>query len=120
MISNASEAARQLYNAFLSQGNMFNILFSLGEYGANSTQGKDTPAHHSRQYGILADKIEAKIKALLFESHPEYRDDLKENVILSLIITGSANTFFKYQSEDPETVIAILSDLIGCIVTYHK
>lgn len=98
-ITNSPEATRQLCNAALSQGNLFNILFP----------------DDDRSYGILTNKLEKKIKDIIFESHPELKDDLRENVIISLFIQGSVYTFMKYKDSNANEVIEILAEVIGRI-----
>ncbi|MBP3326248.1 MAG: TetR/AcrR family transcriptional regulator [Coprococcus sp.] len=95
-ITNSPEATRQLCKAALSQGNLFNILFP----------------DDDRSYGVLTNKIEKKIKEIIFESHPELRNDIRENVIISLFIQGSVYTFMKYKDSNATEVTEILADII--------
>lgn len=115
-IDSPAEATMHIYYALLSQGNMFNILFSLGEYGEKLTRtyGNDTSSL-SRQYGILADKLESKIKQQLLLSHPEYETELRVHVNLTMIVNGCINTFYKYHKENSDQVISILADIVNCI-----
>lgn len=95
-ITNSSEAACQLCNAFISQGNLFNILFP----------------DNNRSYGTLTNKLEKKIKDIIFESHPEFKEDLRENVTISLIIQGCAYTILKYKDTNAQEAIKIMADII--------
>ncbi len=101
-ITNSAEATRQLCHAALSQGNLFKILFP----------------DDDRSYGVLTNKLEKKIKDIIFESHPELVNDLRENVIISLFIQGSVYTFMKYKDSNANEVIDILADVISKI-TYR-
>lgn len=102
-ITNSGEASRQLCAAFINQGHLFNILFP----------------NDNRSYGVLCNKIEEKIEEILFESHPEFKEDVKERVIISMIIQGSVNAFLKYKNEDTTKVVETIANLVDCMVRYH-
>ena len=86
----------------ITQGHLFNILFP----------------DDDRSCGVLTNKLEARIKELIFITHPEFKDNLEKNITISLLIQGSVHTFLKYKEEDTEQVIEILADTIGRIADH--
>ena len=102
IITDPAAAARLLCTAFITQGHLFNILFP----------------DDDRSCGVLTNKLEARIKELIFITHPEFKDNLEKNITISLLIQGSVHTFLKYKEEDTEQVIEILADTIGRIADH--
>ena len=84
IITDPAAAARLLCTAFITQGHLFNILFP----------------DDDRSCGVLTNKLEARIKELIFITHPEFKDNLEKNITISLLIQGSVHTFLKYKEED--------------------
>lgn len=102
IITDPAAAARLLCTAFITQGHLFNILFP----------------DDDRSCGVLTNKLEARIKELIFITHPEFKDNLEKNITISLLIQGSVHTFLKYKEEDTDQVIEILADTIGRIADH--
>lgn len=75
IINDPATFTRELFNAFLSQKSMINILFS-----------------GSQNYK-LADNIEQCIREFVFELHPEYRKNISFHLQLSYRIKGGYYAF---------------------------
>ncbi len=80
------------YN-FYSQGKLFDTIFS------------------GSRMDVLVNKLEKKCKEKIFQVHPEYRDNLKANVLLSSTIFGCFHSFFEYRDKDIEVVINCLAQI---------
>jgi hypothetical protein len=98
-ITNPGSAARHLCTAFITQGHLFNILFP----------------DDDRSCGVLTNKLETRIKDLIFAAYPDYKDNLQKNITISLLIQGSVHTFLKYKEENTEQVIDLLAETVGRI-----
>lgn len=88
-----SQVTRELTCGFVAQSSLINILFSGNE--------------RSR----LAYRIEESLKELIFERYPDYKDDLKWNIVLSYCIQGAYWAFQGSRGQDVNQVIDIISDI---------
>lgn len=91
------EFTRELTYAFVAQSRLINMLFS-----------------GSRQ-SHLSTRIEERMKERVFESHPELRNDLYWNVLLSYCIQGAYGAFQSNRDSDISEVIAIIGSITGKI-----
>lgn len=88
-----AQFTKELAYAFVAQSSLINILFS------------------GNQRSHLANRIEEGLKENIFERYPEYREDLKRNIILSYCIQGAYWAFQGSRGQDVNEVIAIISDI---------
>lgn len=88
------EFTRELFLAFFAQNSLITALFS------------------GKQKSRLADRIEYGVKGLIFEKYPEYRDDVKKNIILSCCIQGGYHAY----AGNPGCDVDMLVETIGEIV----
>lgn len=93
IMENTAEFSRELFLAYISQNSLIRILFS------------------GKQQNHLADKIEKSIKELIFEKYPQYRENMKINIVLSYCIQGGYHAFVGNPECDEGMLIDVLSDL---------
>lgn len=93
IFSNQKEFVRQLFIVYSSQKNLINILFS------------------GNRNGLFIEKVERFLKKLIFEHYPNYKDDVKANIILSYGIYGGFYAFSECSEKDYEKALDILSDI---------
>lgn len=86
-------STNQLIRAFISQGELFNIIFS----GSRA----DTVVH----------KIHQQILSIIYEEHPEYKDDISKSVMLTTLIYGSFHAYSLYKEHDIEEILKGLEPL---------
>ena len=92
------DGIRLMTEAFLTQSELFNIVFS-----------------GSRQ-DIAVHKIHDCLLEKIFLKYPEYRNDLEKKVILTALIHGIFISYFTYKEEDFDTVIDSLSKLNSAFI----
>ncbi len=88
---NLSQVTRELSYGFVAQSSLINILFS------------------GNERSHLAYRIEESLKEIIFENYPDYKDDLKWNVVLSYCIQGAYWAFQGSRGQDVNEVIEIIS-----------
>lgn len=88
-----AQFTRELTYAFVSQSSLINMLFS------------------GNQRSHLANRIEESLKEIIFERYPEYKDDLKRNIILSYCIQGAYWAFQGNRGYDVNEVIDIIGNI---------
>ena len=81
---------RELYYAYLGQGNLINIIFS------------------GSRYGMLIVRIEASLKEALYEVYPGFKDNARVNVLFTLEIYGQFYAFMQCRHFGDDVVIDIL------------
>ena len=88
-----AQVTRELTYGFMSQSSLINILFS------------------GNERSHLAYRIEESLKEIIFEKYPEYKDDLRWNVVLSYCIQGAYWAFQGSRGQDVNEVIGIISEI---------
>lgn len=84
---------QQIFNAFLSQGELFHIIFS----GSRA----DTLVH----------KIHEHILSAVYEEHPEYQSDISKSVMLTTLIYGTFHAYSLYKEHDVQEIMNGLEPL---------
>ncbi len=84
---------RELSYGFIAQSSLINILFS------------------GNERSHLAYRIEESLKEIIFEKYPDYKNDLKWNIVLSYCIQGAYGAFQGSRGQDVNQVIEIISDI---------
>lgn len=84
---------RSIAQALLNQSELYNIVFS------------------GKRREVLAVRLEEALKRKVYEVFPEYRDDLKMDIILTAMIRGTFSTFLDHADDDFDTVIDVLGEL---------
>lgn len=92
------EGFRRLALAFSSQSELFNTLFS------------GSRAQHA------ASKLDAGIKAKIYEYRPDLRDNLPFNIKLTAAIYGGFHAYQIYTPDHPEEVITALGEFSATVL----
>ena len=61
--------------------------------------------------GELVRKVEYQLKKILFDAHPEYKQDPSVNVVLSYTVYGGYYAFFENRQYGDATVVDIISQI---------
>lgn len=93
IMENPAEFTRELFLAYISQNSLIRILFS------------------GKQRNHLADKIEKSVKEIIFEKYPEYRDDMRMNIVLSYCIQGGYHAYVGNPGCDVKELITVIGEL---------
>lgn len=94
LVENQEKFTKQLYLVYFSQENLIKILFS----GSRSE--------------LFIKKVEKSLKKLIFDCCPEYRGNLKAELIISHLIYGGYHAFMLVNDKDvktKETALDIIS-----------
>lgn len=94
IVENIPEFTRELFNAFMANLSLIEILFS------------------DNQFSILPMRIEEKIKERVFEVHPDKKDDVALNMKITYSVQGSFYVYEEYKGKvDTGMMIDILSNI---------
>ena len=97
LISNPPLAVKELTDALKNNLNITSILFS-----------------GSRE-GLYPLKLEKGIKNQIFKQYPEFKNDLRWNLILTLLIQGGYQAYTSYSSKDEEETQNLICELNNCV-----
>lgn len=98
LILHPKRGVMDLLKAILKQGSLINILFS-----------------GSRQ-GMLAERIESNLKSYIYDLFPEYKTELKRELLLTVLIRGSFHAYMSHREENIDEVVEILGDISECLI----
>ncbi len=87
------DGVRNLADAFIAQGELFNIIFS------------------GTRLDMAVHRIHDCLMDLFLKQHPEYGDDLEKKVLLTALIYGGFHSYLIYKDKDLDTVLNSLSKL---------
>ncbi len=87
------DGVRNLADAFIAQGELFNIIFS------------------GTRLDMAVRRIHDCLMNLFLKQHPEYGDDLEKKVLLTALIYGEFHSYLIYKDKDFDTVLNSLSKL---------
>lgn len=100
-LTNAEKLNEELYCLLISYENLLSILFS----GSRS--------------GVLVDLMEEQLKSYIFGRHPQYKDDLELNVILTYLIQGGYNAYMQYRgtpSASRKKVLLMINTMASAVL----
>ena len=97
-LTRPKEGVCSIAQALLNQSELYNIVFS------------------GKRREVLAVRLEDALKRKVYEIFPEYRDDLKMDIILTAMIRGTFSTFLDHADDDFETVIGILGEMTELVL----
>ena len=97
LISNPPLAIEELTDALTQSTGITSILFS-----------------ESRE-GLYPLKLEKEIKKLVFKQYPEFENDFKWNMILTLLIQGGFQAYVSYYRTDEAKARNIICELNNCV-----
>ena len=69
--------------------------------------------------GMLALRLEKRLKDYIFELHPDYRSDLEKNVVLTYLIHGAYHTYVQYSGEDHKTVLLMINTMASAVLRMY-
>lgn len=101
LLTNPKQSAKILMSAIHAQGSLFQTLFS------------------SSRQGVLLEKLDTRLKEKVYLSHPEYKESLDAQLILSVLIYGDFYAFLKHPKEDSNVIIEILGNINECLVSNY-
>ena len=84
---------KNMFLGYLSRDTIIRILFS------------------GTRAGELVRKVEYQLKKILFDAHPEYKQDPSVNVVLSYTVYGGYYAFFENRQYGDATVVDIISQI---------
>lgn len=69
--------------------------------------------------GMLAVRLEKRLKEYIFSRHPDYRDDLEKNVILTYLIHGAYHAYMQYRDGDTKTVLLMIDKMAATVLKLY-
>lgn len=66
--------------------------------------------------GMLVQRLEASLKEYIFDLHPDYRENLERNVILTYLIHGAYHAYVQYRGEDPKTILLMINKMASAVL----
>lgn len=98
LVTNPKQGIIDLISAIARQGKLFNTLFS-----------------GSRQ-DILIERIEYNLKSYIYSIYPDYQTNLKQELLLSVLIRGNFYAFMSHTKENFDEVIEIIGEISECLI----
>ncbi len=102
LLTDPKTAVTELANALMSQNHLFEILFS----GSRATN--------------FAQKIEDSLKEQIYEQFPQQKNNLEQDILLSVLIQGPFHAFFSHSGHDRSEVLSIIGNITDCLVKNYK
>ena len=65
--------------------------------------------------GLLMKKLALGLKERIFAQYPEYRENVKWNLVISVIVYGNFYAFLEQKENDVEQVCELLGDISACL-----
>ncbi len=69
--------------------------------------------------GMLAILLEKSLKEYIFGLHPEYREDLEKNVVLTYLIQGAYHAYTRYRNEDLKTILLMINKMAAAVLRLY-
>lgn len=101
LITDPRRGITELICAISGQGSLFSILFS-----------------GSRQ-GLLIERLEKHLKNQIYSIYPEYRTNLEQELLLSVLIQGCFHTYMNYADKNTDDVIEIIGKICECLIQHY-
>ncbi len=101
ILAHIKETTIELFNNATSKGKLFKTIFS------------------GSRVNILVSALEANIKQLIYNEHPELRTDLKTNIYITMLVQGCYFAYQQYSSIDQKRVAQILGEISDSITAYN-
>lgn len=100
LLTDTERFNEELYCLLMANETLLSILFS----GSRS--------------GMLAVRLEARLKAYLFSLHPDW-DTLEINVILTYLIQGAYYTYMQYRNQHAKEVLFMINKMAGSVLRMY-
>ncbi|MBQ8926751.1 MAG: TetR/AcrR family transcriptional regulator [Oscillospiraceae bacterium] len=101
LLTNMQRFNEELYTLLVSHESLLGILFS------------------GSRAGILAEMLEKRLKTYIFELHPEYREDLEYNVVLTYLIHGAYRAYMQYRDREPKEILLIINTVASSVLRQY-
>lgn len=88
---------RELTGGLISNQSLIDIIFS------------------NDRRGIFVDRLEAKIRAFLFENYPQMKESPQTNILLSYLIKGAYYAFVDNTKYDTSERAEVISEIAECL-----
>ena len=69
--------------------------------------------------GMLAVRLEKRLKDYIFERHPDFRNDLEKNVILTYLIHGAYHAYMQYRDADSKQVLLMINTMASTVLNLY-
>ena len=93
ILIHTGEVTKQLFQKAIEQGHNFRIVFSGSRVSA------------------LTEGLEISLKNALYEKCPNYRTDLRANILITILVQGCYHAYEQYSTIDQDRVVAIISKI---------
>ena len=101
LLSDPERFNEELYCLLMAHESLLGILFS------------------GTRAGMLATCLESRLKEYIFQLHPDYRDDLEKNVILTYLIHGAYHAYMQYRAEDHKTILLMINTMASAVLRMY-
>ncbi len=102
LITNPKQGTKELSFAMMSQGKLFDTLFS------------------DNRASILISRIEQGLKDKIYNLHPEYKNNLEWDILLTVLIQGCFHAFVSYSDDaDINQLVEIIGDINERMLRKH-
>lgn len=102
ILTHTGEITNQLFQKAIRQGYNFRVVFSGSRVNA------------------LTEGLERALKAALYEKCPQYRTDLRANILITILVQGCYHAYEQYSTIDQECVVEIISKIADEISKDYK
>lgn len=93
LIKDPKEGVKVLMNALIARQPILSVLYSGNR--------------HSR----LIDQLEIMLKEIIYEKFPQYKDNLRADIFLTILIQGTFHAYEEHKEEDPQEILEIISSI---------
>lgn len=93
LIENPKEGVKVLGNAMIARQPILSVLYA--------------DNRHSR----LIDQLEVLLKELIYKNLPQYKDNLRVDIFLTILIQGTFHAYEEHKEEDPQELLEIISGI---------
>lgn len=69
--------------------------------------------------GMLAIRLEQQLKDYIFRLHPDYREDLEKNVILTYLIHGAYHAYIQYREYDAKHILLMINTMASAVLRMY-
>ncbi len=69
--------------------------------------------------GMLAERLEVRLKEYIFRLHPDLREDLEYNVVLTYLIQGGYHAYMQYRSGNAKRSLLAVNRLASAVLRMY-
>ena len=99
LITSPKEGIREITTSFSAHSQLTNILFS-----------RDRKT-------LLLERLEPKLKELIFKKFPEYKNHLKAEILLTVLIQGDFHAYAQFSESNFDETVDVLGRISECLIT---